>query len=304
MSPRSPGWWRSAPVALALIAILGCSSAARKSPETVDLIGVGSTPFRVTEDGRGLPASAASFGLASAPVQEAEAAEMVASLLERRGWRRAGPAEPADTRVVVESDASSSVGPSVPAAGGREKTARIETSISGGHAYVLGPSKGITGGGSPPGRAGARSLRQVSVEIRTEDSEEVLWRAVAWDHGEVPATSRSALRLAAAFADRLPAAPVPSPERRAVDRLGFDFLVFGPDIVVLEVAAGGVAAAAGWQPGDRLLEIEGAGVEELGWAAIAGRLAAAENEPVRVELLRAGERYLTFLVPPGPRRLG
>jgi len=125
---------------------------------------------------------------------------------------------------------------------------------------------------------------------------------VVWDHTNRPEYSSATLRLVAALADRVPAPGVISAERTSVDRLGTDFLALGAESVVLEVAPRSLAERAGWQPGDRLLEIEGRSVAGLGWTEIASRLAAAERGAVEVELLRSGERYLTYLVP-DPRRL-
>jgi C-terminal processing protease CtpA/Prc len=95
----------------------------------------------------------------------------------------------------------------------------------------------------------------------------------------------------------------------AVDRLGTDFVMILDTEqrlvpVVLAVAPGSAAARAGWAARDLLLSIDGASLAGESWGGIAERLAAAGSRPVEVELLRAGERYLTFLVPTAPRPLG
>jgi len=116
-------------------------------------------------------------------------------------------------------------------------------------------------------------------------------------------------RIALALADRLPAPNVSSSERAAVDRLGTDFVTvldteqrLAP--VLLAVAPDSAAARADWSPRDLLLEIDGIPTSGMSWRAVARNLAAAESKAVEVELLRNGERYLTFLVPAGPRPVG
>ncbi len=293
---------------LALAGALGCSSAPR-GVRPVDLFGPDRPASRVSADRPELPAGAATFALEQAPGHgvPVEAEALVASLFERRGWRRAESTESADVRIVLgDGSVARRAMPSMGSSGGGQPVIRSfdGQGVSGSPGYILNRGSG----GShriPDSDASLRSgfLHQLSLDLTLEGGFEPAWRALAWAQSSVGDYASSVDRLAGALADRIPTPEEASAERLAIDRLGFDFLMLATTNVILEVTPKSAAARAGWLAGDRVMEIDGASVAGLGWGRIAARLAAAELEPIRVELLRSGERYLTFLVPDGPRRL-
>lgn len=294
---------------VALLA-LSCSSAPppRVSPSAA--VGTLSTPVRVRAANLP-PGSTFAFGErpAEAPPQ-LEA--LVAGLLERRGWR-AEPAGGAD--VLVEVGRGERLDP------GRSRGAAARGDDRGGGAahqmtFNAGPG-GSEGDILHREQAGSRSpgipppdwaYGAKSLEVQLVSASGGNWSAETWAESPRLVEEPSWLRLVLSLADSLPRASVPSPEAAAMVRLGVDFLALpgsgadGSTLVVLAgVEAGSPAEHAGWRPRDLLVEIGGQPTDQTHWRQIAAWLAAAEREPVAVELLRAGERFRTYLVPVGPR---
>ena len=280
---------------------------------TMDPALAGSPPqtyaARGMEGAGSLPATAATFAIERAQGSSvpAEMELLVASLLERRGWRPARADETADVVVVLE-DGTLEVarGPAVTGAsagsGGRDL--RFGLASSGGD--VLQPAGGTPSGMKP---APGPTIYRHRLGVDLESTGVVAWHAWAWDDTDQDAYLASASRIVAALADVVPAPAELSPVRTALDRLGTDFLVCRTASgalrpVVLGADRGSVVSAAGWKPRDVLVTIGGEDTANLTWSEIAAKLARAGHEPVRVELMRGNERFLTFLVPGGSRRSG
>lgn len=292
----------------------GCSSSASRPVRPVDLFGSNGPPSRLAEHDLRLPPDAGTFALvARAETLPPELEPLVAALLERRGWSRVEPADPSALRVALTGRfAFEGETPRTPDGGSGRSQMTFNPSSSGSGDVLTRTSGDWIESGST--RGPRQRFNLLGVRLRGAEAAGPAWEVQTWIHvaaplaasrPEIAAFDRAATpRLVAALADRLPAAPVLSAERRALDRLGADLLVVpsagGETLpVVLSVAPGSAAERAGWRPRDVLVEVAGAPVSGAGWSAVARRLAVAESEPVRVELTRAGERYLTFLVP-GP----
>jgi hypothetical protein len=280
---------------------------------TMDPALAGSPPqsyaARGTEGAGSLPATAATFAIerGEASSVPAEMEPLVASLLERRGWRPAAAGESADVVVVLE-DGTLEVarGPVVTSgsAGSGGRDLRFGISSSGGD--VLQPVGGTPSGMRP---APGPTIHRHRLGVDLESAGEVAWHGLGWDDTDQDAYLASASRIVAALADVLPAPATPSAERSAIDRLGTDYLVcltatgaLRP--IVLAADRGSAVAAAGWKPRDVLVSIGGTDTANLTWSRVASLLAPAEHTPVRVELMRGNESFLTFLVPHDGRRTG
>ena len=295
----------------ALLLALGCSSAGTRSVRPERLFHTELTASRVSHEKAVLPTDATTFAIAPAPGSNlpAEVGPLVISLLERRGWSPAEPGANADLQVTLGDGSSTSRAVAYQGGSPPPLASQMQYGLS-------TPSGGDTlnrtiGGccrATAPLPSYGSTVHQHRLAIGLEAGGAVAWHGFAWDESHDDEVLAAASRLAAALADHLPAPAKPSAERAAVDALGADYLIFrsfaGPlRPAVLSVAPASAVARAGWQPRDVLASIGGADTADLTWNEVAARLTKARSEPVRVELLRAGERYLTFLVPEGPQHI-
>lgn len=305
---------RRIPLALALLALAGCATRSTDRVAARDLLG----PYRIAvhADRAAAPLAASTCALEAAPeALPAEALPLVASLLERRGWTVASDPLDADATFhlsdgMLETTPNSRVPRStiVVSHGGGPVFGDMQQGFNGSgdilHRNTSGRS--VSGGGGFIGPMRAVRRLEVAASVASDDS---AWRGLAWIDAQRGDYLDDLNDLALALADRFPAPTTASSERAAVDRLGTDFVTvldteqrLAP--VLLAVAAGSAAARAGWSPRDLLLEIDGVSTSGMSWRTVARNLAAAESKAVEVELLRNGERYLTFLVPASPRPVG
>jgi hypothetical protein len=299
----------------ALLLALGCTSAGTRSVQPGRLFTTELTAARISHGSEALPASATTFALDSVGAAiPPEMESLVASLLERRGWSLVAPGAEADLRVTVGDGSSTSREATYRGGGTVPLQSQLQRNVGVGSYGPGQPGQGdtlnrtLSHGSAGQLPVAGSTIYQHRLEVGLEAGGGAAWRGLAWDDGINQSYLASASRLAAALADRLPAPAKPSAERAAVDALGTDFLIFrsfaGPlRPAVLSVAPGSVVARAGWQPRDVLVSIGGADTADLTWNEVAAKLGQARSEAVRVELLRAGERYLTFLVPENPQRI-
>lgn len=305
---------RRTALALALLASAGCATRSTDRVATRDLLG----PYRIAvhADRAATPLAATTCILEAAPeALPAEALPLVASLLERRGWTVTSDPLAADATFhlsdgTLETTTSSRTPQStiVVGRGGGPVFGDMRQGFngSGDILYRNNPGRSVSGGGGYFGPQRAIRRLEVAASVGTHED---AWHGLAWIDAQRGEYLDDLNDLALALADRFPAPNAASGERAAVDRLGTDFVtVLDTEQrlvpVLLAVAPGGVAARAGWSPRDVLLEIDGVTTSGLSWQAVARHLAAAESKAVEVELRRNGERYLTFLVPAGPRPVG
>lgn len=301
---------------LSLAALSGCASRAAHEPLQVrDLIGH-KTAVRSDRAGAPLPASTCAIR-AEADALPSEALPLMASLLERQGWTVSADAETAGVTFQLSDGTIGGLGaPSVSVGGATPFVRggggpvfgdmRQGFNGSGDVLYRNHAGRSVSTGGVGFVRDGAVRRLEVAATMPQDDD---LWSGLVWVHALRAEYVDDLNDLALSLADRLPAPAHASAAREAVNRLGTDFVtVLDPhrqlEPILLEVVRGSAAARAGWQPRDVLVAIDGEPTEGLSWARVADRLVAAESRPVEVELLRDGERYLTFLVPTTPRPLG
>ena len=307
---------RAIALVLSLAALAGCAMRAAHEPLQVrDLLGH-KTAVRTDRAGAPLPASTCAIR-AEADVLPPEALPLVASLLERRGWTLSPDAETAEVTFRLSDGSiggldapSGSVGGATPVVRGGSGPVFGDMQQgfngSGDVLYRNHAGRSVSTGGAGFVRDSAVRRLEVAASMPQDDD---LWSGLAWVHALRAESVDDLNDLALSFADRLPTPKHASVARATAGRLGTDYvMILGTDRrlvpVLLGVAPGSAAARAGWQPRDVLVSIDGEPVAGRSWTQIAERLAAAESRPVEVELLRAGERYLTFLVPTTPRPLG
>jgi len=300
--------------ALALLALAGCAAQSTTHVAARDLLG----PYRIAvhADRAAAPLAASTCALEAAPeALPAEALPLVASLLERRGWTvTADPLAADATFHLSDGTLEATPGSHIPRStivvshGGGPVFGDMQQGFngSGDILYRNRAGRSVSGGGGYIGPAHSVRRLEVAASVASDDR---AWRGLAWIDAQRGEYLDDLNDLALALADRFPAPKTASSERSAVERLGTDFVTvldteqrLAP--VLLAVEPGSVAARAGWSPRDVLLEIDGVSTSGMSWQTVARNLAAAESKAVEVELRRAGERYLTFLVPAGPRPVG
>jgi len=299
---------------LALLALTGCAGHASNELAARELLG----PYRVAVRAERSPATLPARTCAVEAVRDglpAQTTVFVASLLERRGWTLA--ADPLAAEAIFRlSDGVSDLGAPGPFVGSATGSGRVADPATGnlrqgfngsGDILYRGQSRGgVAGGGGFELDARPSRRLEISAVVNAGGSD---WSGISWIDAQRALAEDDLNDLGLALADRLPSPQAASAERAAVDRLGTDFVMI-LDVeqrlvpVVLAVRPGGVAERAGWRARDRLLSVDGTPTTADSWRGIAGRLAAAESRAIEVELLRDGERYLTFLVPAKPRPVG